>query len=177
MSNPANPVKMILKLSFVRKFVIFPRWFQWTQHPVGPASAIRRILIRRARHRQPLLVNLTRLLRIDKNITRPVVRISRTDTHCLVPAVHPRDGIGVNGKSHVLVYACTLPPDAQRVCVAGLVWLDPFFALEGPLRSIVVQLNRRHQLLLTFISEFPATHVTAARNNAGTNALRHPDGY
>src|SRR5262249_43433853 len=126
------------------------------------------------RHRQPLLVNLARLLRINKNITRLVVSFSRAHTHSLMPAVHSRDRIRMHRKSHVLMHARILPPDAHRVSILRLVRLDTLLTLQAPLCSVVVQPHGRHQLPFPFISQLPTAQVMTTRNDPGPNAFRHP---
>src|SRR5690349_10417301 len=77
-------------------------------------------------------------------------------------------------KSHVLMHARVLPPDAHRIRIIRLVRLNAFLTLQAPLRAVVVQPHRRHQLPLTLISQLPTAHMMTARNDPGSYALSHP---
>src|SRR6185503_9785378 len=95
-----------------------------TQRPVEPEGTAEAVGPRcRARHRQPLLVDLVRLVGVDEDIAVLVSRSRLLERHALMPAVHAADRIRLHGEREVLVDADVAPPDARAVGIA---------AREGP---------------------------------------------
>jgi hypothetical protein len=71
------------------------------------------------------------LRRIDHHIAVAVPLVRRLEPHLLVPAVHPRDGVRLDGKREVLVDPGVAPPDPGRVGVVGLERPGPSSAAEA----------------------------------------------
>src|SRR6266536_2321364 len=116
----------------LRQFIELSRRFQWPQHPVRPARAIRRELVRRPGLRQPLLVNLAGLRRVHMNVAVTIRSFGFANAHCLVPAVHSGNRIGMDRKSQVLMNANIRPPNAQGISVVRFVGSDSILALQSP---------------------------------------------
>src|SRR5437764_15239955 len=113
------------------------RGFQGAQQPVGPSRAVGRMLVRRARELEPGAVDLARLLCVNVYVAVPVACFGLADANGLVPAVHPRNGVGVNRESQVLVDANVGPPDARGVGVGRLVTGRAALAPERPLAAVM----------------------------------------
>src|SRR6266700_4162624 len=126
---------------------------------------------------QPFPVNLARLGGIDMDVAVLVVASGFANTHSLMPAMHSGNRIGMNWKSQVLMDAHVIPPDAQGIGVAGLVWRCAGFAGQAPLVTVVIQSHSRHQLTLAILVNLPATHVMAARDNSRLNSFRYPGAH
>src|SRR5260370_8229572 len=100
----------------------FKRLRQWPVRPEHPQRApqpIRTICLR-ARHRQPMLVNLVRFIGIDVHITIAVLQVSCFYRHFLVPAMHAADRIGMDGEGQVLMPAALPPENARCVGIGAL---------------------------------------------------------
>ena len=92
-----------------------------------------------------------------------------------MPTVHSGDRIRMNWKSHILVNSTASFHQMRRVSGSSDHTARSLFPLAGPpLRAVVVQLHRRHQLSLSFVSQFPAAHVMTARHDAWSNSFRDP---
>src|SRR2546428_10144375 len=74
----------------------------------------------RARHRQPLFVDLVRLRRVDEDVAVSIVGPGFLERDALVPAVHAAHGIGLYGEGEILVDADFAPPDARAVGIVAL---------------------------------------------------------
>src|SRR5205814_8574322 len=72
------------------------------------------------------------------------------------------------------MHANVRPPDALSVRVCGFVRRDAFCALQSPTTPLMIERDGRHQLSLSFFRQLPASHVMTARDDARTNAFRHP---
>src|SRR5262245_61951068 len=107
----------------LRQLVELRRGFQRTQHPVWPARAIRRESVGRPGHAEPLLINSSRLLSIDRDVAVFIIRLRFGDPDCLMPTVHSRNRIRMNRKCQVLVYSHIAPPDSQGVGIVRAVRL------------------------------------------------------
>src|SRR5687768_14387212 len=93
-----------------------------------------------------------------------------------MPAMHTRDRIGVHGERHVLMNSRILPPDSQRVRIRGVVGLNPTLPLQSPPRPFMVQLHRGHQLSLSFVAQFPPSHVMTTGDDPWFDSFRYPCG-
>lgn len=91
-----------------------------------------------------------------------------------MPAVLAGDGVWMHWEGQVLVNADISPPDAQGVGVCGFVGRNAACAFQAPLIRVVFEADGRHHLPLAFVREFPASHVMAARDDAGPYAFGHP---
>ena len=80
----------------------------------------------------------------------------------------------MNRKSHVLMHAHIVPPDAQRVRIARLVWLGAFLAFQSPLRSLVIEFHRRHQLALALRQSVSSGPCDDCRRRCPVEFLRSP---
>src|SRR5436190_15822947 len=94
-----------LRFAFLGQLVKLSRWFQWPQHPVRPASAVRRVLISRAGHLKPLLIDLARFLSVDVDVAITIRTLCLAHAHGLVPTMHSRNRIGMNREGQVLMHA------------------------------------------------------------------------
>ena len=74
------------------------RGLQGPEQPVGAARAVGRVLVRGARELEPGAVDGARLLRVNVYVAGAVCGVGLADAHGLVPAVHARDGVGVDGE-------------------------------------------------------------------------------
>src|SRR5437868_7812536 len=72
------------------------------------------------------------------------------------------------------MHAYVRPPDAQRIRIARLVRRDAALAPQSPARALMIERNRRHQLPLSFILQFPTPHVMTASDDARLNSFRYP---
>ena len=100
------------------QLIKLPRRLQRPQHPVRTALAVGGKFLSGSGLRQPLLINLVRLCRIDVNVAVLVSRIGSAHADGLVPAAHSRNRIGMDREGQVLMHADVVPPDAQSVFVA-----------------------------------------------------------
>lgn len=73
---------------------------------------------------QPLAVDIHRSARVDEHVAVTVLRMGRRHNDLLMPAVHARNGIGMNGENKVLVDSRIAPPDAARVGIGALEGAD-----------------------------------------------------
>src|SRR5687767_8822399 len=83
------------------------------ERPPEPAG------LRRPRHGQPLAVDRVALRRVDHDVAISIAPARRLEPDLLMPAVHPRDGIGLHREGEVLVDAGVAPPDAGGVGIVG----------------------------------------------------------
>ena len=94
----------------------------------------------RSCHLQPLFVRRAGLIRIDVNIT-VLVRLRFGDMYRLMPAVHSRDRVRMDGESDILMYAGIGPPNALTVSVCTNVSDRRLSTAHPPLTVVVVRLT------------------------------------
>src|SRR5437762_13609372 len=94
--------------------------------------------------------------------------------HGLMPTVHSRNRIGMNGESQVLMNSDVVPPDAQSVGIARFVRCGAAFAFQSPLIAFVIESYRGHHLFLSVLVRLPAAHVMTARDDARLNSFSDP---
>ena len=92
----------------------------------------------------------------------------------LMPAMHARDRVRMDGERDVLMHAGIAPPNALRIRVETHVGDDALLPMHVPLLTPVLQSNRCHQLPLPAILQFPTPHVVTTGDHAGPNPFGHP---
>ena len=126
---------------------------------------------------EPVEIGLAALGGVDDDIAVLVTRLSRAHVHSLVPALHPRDRVGLDGESEVLMHAGVVPPDPLGVGIRGRVVLHALRPAEGPGGTVVVDdgesVAPRARLLLL---DPPAAHVVRGGDDARADALGPPGG-
>src|SRR5437588_10034243 len=108
------------------------------------------------------------------NITVIICRFRFAHAHGLMPAVHSRNWIGMNGEGQVLMNSDVVPPDAQSVGIARFVRSGAAFAFQSPLIAFVIESYRGHHLFLSVLVCLPTAHMMTARDDARFNSFAQP---
>ena len=128
-------------------------------------------------HREPLLVDLFRLVGIDVDIAVPIARPRRRHRHPLVPAVHPAHLVRLHREGEILVHSPVGPPDALRVRVLALVGPDPFDAAEPEApggKLLLANLGAGPAVGPLVVEQPPAPQMVGTRDHPGPHPFRHP---
>jgi len=94
----------------------------------------------------------------------------------LMPTVHTADGIGVDRKGEILMYARVLP-DAIRTGIGAAKRGNAFHLAQPPLPGLhLLQIcqRRRSSIAPGIFRQTPAPQMVRAGHNAGPNRFRHP---
>src|SRR5437016_1765805 len=111
------------------------------------------------------------------NVTIFVCWFRWAHAYGLMPTVHSRNRIGMNGESQVLMNSDVVPPDAQSVGIARFVGSGAAFAFQAPLIAFVIESYRGHHLFLSVLVRLPAAHVMAAGYDARFDSFGHPGAH
>src|SRR5207253_1390979 len=98
-----------------------------------------------------LLIDFARFRRVDVNVTILICWFRWTHAHGLMPAVHSRNRIGMNGEGQVLMNSDVVPPDAQSVGITRFVRSGATLAFQSPFAAFVIQSYRGHHLFLSVL--------------------------
>src|SRR5262245_5656338 len=101
-------------------------------------------------------------------------RLCLDNTNSLVPAVHARDGVGVDRERDVLMHPRVRPPNTLGVSISTGEPFDAFRAFHAPMLPLVIESDGRHELALAIMLKLPPSHVMATGNDARADALRDP---
>src|SRR2546426_8818720 len=146
------------------------------RQPQRPAQIAR--ARRRPRQRQPLAIDLERLVGVHEDVAIALVGAGPRHAHLLVPAVLAADRIRLDREREVLVHTGVLPPDARGVGSGALDRLD---AVQLPLPPLAGRLAREIDerggppLAARRLGQPPAPEVVRARDDARADGLGHPD--
>src|SRR5437016_4752307 len=108
------------------------------------------------------------------NVTIFVCWFRWAHAYGLMPTVHSRNRIGMNGESQVLMNSDVVPPDTQSVGITRFVRSGAAFAFQSPLIAFVIQSYRGHHLFLSVLVRLPTAHVMTARDDARFNSFSDP---
>ena len=140
---------------------------QWTPHISRPRP--------RPRLLQPLVINLHRLVGVDKDVRVTIARLGLSYGNFLMPAMHAADGIGLHGERQILMDARIRPPHASGIRIGRCERLN---ALGLTHHQVAVFARQRHHsrrpALAAVRTQCPTSQVVRARHDAGLHALGDP---
>src|SRR5437660_8661406 len=111
------------------------------------------------------------------NVTIFIGWVRFAHAHGLMPTVHSRNRIGMNGESQVLMNSDVVPPDAQSVGITRFVRSSAAFAFQTPFAAFVIESYRGHHLFLSVLVRLPAAHVMTARDDARFDSFSDPGAH
>ena len=146
-----------------------------SREPQGPAEALSRGP--GPCHLNPSAIHVHRFVRVHHDITIAIAGRGPAHRHPLVPAVHPGDGIGLNGKGEVLMNTAVGPPDAAAVGVVADKrpdTLDPPEAHDTRRDLLPNDPHGRPPAGARLVSEPPSAQMMRAGDDFRAYALGHP---